>query len=250
MNDDTRQLRRLLADWTEVVAGTSHPQPPVYDGPDVTLTRLTEKTAEVDEGAAFIARVRTTSDGHPYIGKAIDNGARLIVAQRPPSAIDVTIPDDVVYLQVPPPPPPPPPPLPGARVCVCVCVCVCARPPPPPPPPPGGGGGGDTAGDRSVAGGRLGGLSQPRAGDDWHHRHRRQDDHRQLPVQHPGGGRGAGRAAQHHQSGCRRNGGAAGAARDDTGSAGGAALSAAHGRRRADPLRAGGHVTRAGPAPG
>ncbi len=100
MNDDTRQLRRLLADWAEVVAGTSHPQPPVYDGPDVTLTRLTEKTAEVDEGAAFIARVRTTSDGHPYIGKAIDNGARLIVAQRPPSAIDVTIPDDVVYLQV------------------------------------------------------------------------------------------------------------------------------------------------------
>ena len=51
-------------------------------------------------GACFIARVRETSDGHPYIGKAISNGASMILAQRPRSSLEIEIPQQVVYLQV------------------------------------------------------------------------------------------------------------------------------------------------------
>lgn len=96
-----RYLKQLLAGWKTAVSNTSLPPPPHYEGPDVLLARLTEKTSEVDPGACFVARVRTTSDGHPYIGKAIEKGARMILAQRPSAALDLTVPDDVVYLQVP-----------------------------------------------------------------------------------------------------------------------------------------------------
>ncbi|MEZ4517175.1 MAG: UDP-N-acetylmuramoyl-L-alanyl-D-glutamate--2,6-diaminopimelate ligase [Chloroflexota bacterium] len=97
---NTRQLKQLLAAWQEAVAGTSHPHPPVYDGLDVTLTRLTEKTGDVDAGACFVARVRTGSDGHPYIGKAIERGARAILAQRPSEAVGIHVPEGVAYLVV------------------------------------------------------------------------------------------------------------------------------------------------------
>ena len=96
----TRRLKQLLADWKTAVAHTSQPRPPIYTGPDIQLTRLTEKTSEVGPGAAFVARVRTGSDGHPYIGKAIKLGASLILAQRAPVELGLTIPDDVGYLQV------------------------------------------------------------------------------------------------------------------------------------------------------
>ena len=67
MVENTRNLKDLLAAWAAAVRETSHPQPPTYDGPDVAITRFTEKTSEVEPGAAFVARVRTGSDGHPYI---------------------------------------------------------------------------------------------------------------------------------------------------------------------------------------
>ena len=101
-----RSLKQLLADWqtavglTEVSTHTSHLQPPAYSGPDITLTHLTEKTSEVRPGACFVARVRTGSDGHPWIGKAIELGASMILAQRAPADLDLAIPDNVVYLQV------------------------------------------------------------------------------------------------------------------------------------------------------
>ena len=103
MNEDMRvgrKLKELLADWTGAVAGTSLPQPPEYDGPDLWLTHLTEKTSDVTPGACFIARVRETSDGHPYIGLAVDNGAALILAQKPVDLIDAQISEGTIYLQV------------------------------------------------------------------------------------------------------------------------------------------------------
>ncbi len=101
MVENTRNLKDLLAAWAAAVRQTSHPQPPAYDGPDVAITRFTEKTSEVEPGAAFVARVRTGSDGHPYIGRAIERGASLILAQRPPEEMGVAVPPGGVYLTVP-----------------------------------------------------------------------------------------------------------------------------------------------------
>lgn len=95
-----RSLKQLLASWRAAVAGTGHASPPPYAGPDVMLTHLTEKTAEVAPGACFVARVRAGSDGHPYIAQAIERGASMILAQRPAAELGVVVPKDVVYLQV------------------------------------------------------------------------------------------------------------------------------------------------------
>lgn len=98
--DGSRSLAQLLADWRSAVVGTTHCQPPTYQGPDVQITHLTEKSGEVTPGAGFVARVRTNSDGHPFIGMAIEKGASLVLAQRASSELGITIPKDVVYLQV------------------------------------------------------------------------------------------------------------------------------------------------------
>lgn len=100
MTDETRNLRDLLAAWAAAVEGTNHPQPPEYDGPDVSITRFTEKTSEVEPGVCFVARVRTESDGHPYIERAIEAGAGLILAQRPAQALGLHVPPGVIYLTV------------------------------------------------------------------------------------------------------------------------------------------------------
>ena len=73
--NNTRSLKTLLTAWQTAVSGTSHPQPPRYDGPDISLTGLIEHTDDVSAGSCFVARVRTGTDGHRYIGKAIENGA-------------------------------------------------------------------------------------------------------------------------------------------------------------------------------
>ncbi len=96
-----KNLKQLLSSWQTAVAGTEHTQPPDYNGPDVTITKLTEHTSQVDEGACFVARVREGSDGHPYISKAISNGAGVILAQRPAQSLNLELPQGVVYLQVP-----------------------------------------------------------------------------------------------------------------------------------------------------
>ncbi len=93
-------LHQLLSTWRAAVAGTRHPQPPAYDGPDVALTGFTEKSGEVEPGLAFVARVRTGSDGHPYIGDALARGASVILAQRPPEEAGVVVPPGVAYLTV------------------------------------------------------------------------------------------------------------------------------------------------------
>ena len=101
MLETTHSLKQLLRAWKKVVNGTNHPQPPDYEGKDILITKVTESTAEVNDGACFVARVREGSDGHPFIGKALALGARMILAQRPANSLDLEIPDDVVYLQVP-----------------------------------------------------------------------------------------------------------------------------------------------------
>jgi UDP-N-acetylmuramoyl-L-alanyl-D-glutamate--2,6-diaminopimelate ligase len=96
----SRSLKQLLAEWQAAVQQTGALQPPQYTGPDVNLTYLTEKTSEVRPGACFVARVRTGSDGHPWIGKAIELGASMILAQRSPDELGFAIPNNVAYLQV------------------------------------------------------------------------------------------------------------------------------------------------------
>lgn len=95
-----RSLRQLLADWQAIAEATGQLLPPAYDGPDLRIMRLTEKSSEVEPGACFVARVRPNSDGHPYIGQAIARGASMILAQRSPYDIGVDVPEGVAYLQV------------------------------------------------------------------------------------------------------------------------------------------------------
>ena len=97
---ETRSLHQLLTNWQTAVSNATHLQPPAYNGPDVTLSGLVEHTDHVTDGSCFVARVRTGTDGHRWIGKAIENGAAAILAQKPVSELDVVIPENIVYLQV------------------------------------------------------------------------------------------------------------------------------------------------------
>jgi UDP-N-acetylmuramoyl-L-alanyl-D-glutamate--2,6-diaminopimelate ligase len=92
---DVHSLKQLLRAWAQAVAGSSLPQPPAYVGRDAWFHCLVEHTDAVEPGAAFVARVRPTGDGHPYIPQAAGRGASLIVGQQPPPA-GFTVP----YLQV------------------------------------------------------------------------------------------------------------------------------------------------------
>lgn len=94
-------LSELLTAWRQAVHGTRLPQPPAYDGPDVWLTSIVEHTDAVTPGACFVARVRSGSDGHPYIGQAIARGASLIVGQRPLAELPTLQGVAVPYLRVP-----------------------------------------------------------------------------------------------------------------------------------------------------
>jgi UDP-N-acetylmuramoyl-L-alanyl-D-glutamate--2,6-diaminopimelate ligase len=101
LQSPTRSIKQLLADWQTAVTNTIHLPPPPYEGPDIAIPMFTEKTSEVTPSSSFVARVRTTSDGHPWIGKAIELGATFILAQRSPAELGLTVPENVVYWQVP-----------------------------------------------------------------------------------------------------------------------------------------------------
>ena len=98
---ETRSIKQLLANWQTAVTHTPHLQPPPYHGPDVAIQMFTEKTSEVTPGSSFVARVRTGSNGHPYIDKAIELGASFILAQKSPAELGLTEPENVIYWQVP-----------------------------------------------------------------------------------------------------------------------------------------------------
>lgn len=100
MAPDSRSLHQLLAAWREAVSGSNLPQPPSYEGPDIQLERLVEHTDHVTPGACFVARVRTGSDGHRYIGQAAERGASLTIGQRPRDALTAVLPPQQPYIQV------------------------------------------------------------------------------------------------------------------------------------------------------
>lgn len=92
-------LRDLLDKWETAVRDTSHPPPPLYQGPDVAISGFVEHSGEAGPGKCFVARVRTGTDGHPYIGRAVAQGASLILGQRPAAELGVDL-GDTPYLLV------------------------------------------------------------------------------------------------------------------------------------------------------
>ncbi len=104
-----RTLNSLLSAWTTAVSPSPQPAaiPPAYTGPDIPLTQLTDDSRAVQPGACFVARVRLRGDGsvwsdaHCYIPQAIEQGARVIIAQHSAAALGFAIPDAVLYLTVP-----------------------------------------------------------------------------------------------------------------------------------------------------
>lgn len=100
--EETRQLKQLITRWVEMAQKeTAVPAPPPYIGNDITIVKLVEHTGEVCQGAGFVARVRTTSDGHRWINQAIEQGATFILAEKPAQEVGVFVPAGVVYWQVP-----------------------------------------------------------------------------------------------------------------------------------------------------
>ncbi|MEM8859989.1 MAG: UDP-N-acetylmuramoyl-L-alanyl-D-glutamate--2,6-diaminopimelate ligase [Chloroflexota bacterium] len=97
---ESRSLNYLLNLWQEAVIGTPNLQPPSLLANDVRVANLVEHTGEVTQGSLFVARVRTGTDGHPYVPQAIQNGARVIVGQKELNELDFTIPNEIVYLKV------------------------------------------------------------------------------------------------------------------------------------------------------
>jgi UDP-N-acetylmuramoyl-L-alanyl-D-glutamate--2,6-diaminopimelate ligase len=95
MKPEMHSLHQLLRAWEQAVANTSLPQPPAFTGPDASFHSLLEHSGALEPGAAFVARVRPTGDGHPYIPQAVRRGASLIIGQQPAPA-DLGVP----YLQV------------------------------------------------------------------------------------------------------------------------------------------------------
>jgi UDP-N-acetylmuramoyl-L-alanyl-D-glutamate--2,6-diaminopimelate ligase len=96
---ETIYLSELIGRWNEAVAGTSHPQPPVLFDKDIQITDIVEHTDYVKSGSCFVARVRTESDGHPFIEKAVAKGASVIVGQRAIEELDNQL-GGVPYIQV------------------------------------------------------------------------------------------------------------------------------------------------------
>lgn len=97
--NQSRSLLWLLNEWQTAVS-THSPQPPIYTGPDVVIRCFVEDSRQAQPGAAFVARVRVGSDGHPYIGQAVARGASLVIAERPLTDLNLTLPEGVGYLQV------------------------------------------------------------------------------------------------------------------------------------------------------
>lgn len=98
-NHTPQKLSDLLAKWQKYAPAS--PPPPAAPGRDVLIHNFVEHTADVQPGSCFVARVRTGSDGHPYIPQAIERGASLIIGQKPAAELPFELPETVVYWSVP-----------------------------------------------------------------------------------------------------------------------------------------------------
>jgi UDP-N-acetylmuramoyl-L-alanyl-D-glutamate--2,6-diaminopimelate ligase len=98
-DNPSRSVRILLEDWATAVKGTDYPPPPNYDGPDVEISSIVEHTDYVKSGACFVARVRTGTDGHPFIGRAIQQGASTILGQYEVEDLGIDL-GNIPYLKV------------------------------------------------------------------------------------------------------------------------------------------------------
>ncbi|MEM7801554.1 MAG: UDP-N-acetylmuramoyl-L-alanyl-D-glutamate--2,6-diaminopimelate ligase [Chloroflexota bacterium] len=95
-----RSLHQLFNKWRTRATASGELTPPEDPGIDRDIVNLVEHTKEVVADSCFFALVRTYSDGHPYIGQAIANGASVIIGQRAQIELDLPIPSDVTYIQV------------------------------------------------------------------------------------------------------------------------------------------------------
>ena len=98
---ESRSILSLFHKWHSAVKGTTHLHPPkIEPSQEKDVTSIVEHTGEVIEGSIFVARVRTGSDGHPYIPQAIERGASVIIGEKSKDQLGFEIPEDVTYFQV------------------------------------------------------------------------------------------------------------------------------------------------------
>ncbi|MCO5195181.1 MAG: UDP-N-acetylmuramoyl-L-alanyl-D-glutamate--2,6-diaminopimelate ligase [Anaerolineae bacterium] len=98
-------LQHLLDKWQSFAQSFAQsgdfPTPHPFNQSDVRFSRFVEDSRQVTPGDCFVARVRPYSDGHPFIAQAIERGATLVIAEVSAESLSLTIPDTVIYWQVP-----------------------------------------------------------------------------------------------------------------------------------------------------
>jgi UDP-N-acetylmuramoyl-L-alanyl-D-glutamate--2,6-diaminopimelate ligase len=67
-----------------------------FEGQDLDITGIHSDSRKIQPGYLFVAVPGTQSDGHDYIGKAIENGAKVIVCQTLPTVVF----SDITYIPV------------------------------------------------------------------------------------------------------------------------------------------------------
>ena len=79
---------------SELIASLRYARLSQPDFTDFTVSTLTQDTREVKDGAVFVAVVGAVVDGHQFVGQAVANGAKMIIAQKP---VETDVP--VVYVK-------------------------------------------------------------------------------------------------------------------------------------------------------
>jgi len=67
---------------------------------DPIITGITDDSRQVRAGSFFVAHHGRGTDGHRYIGQAIQAGARAVAGEAPRDSLPVSLPEDIPYWQV------------------------------------------------------------------------------------------------------------------------------------------------------
>lgn len=94
-------LQTLIQEWAKFAQDKNIPRPPNPPPTDIQFNRFIEDSREIKSGDCFVARVRPYSDGHPFIQKAIDNGAVCVISEKPLADLTLTVPASVLFWHVP-----------------------------------------------------------------------------------------------------------------------------------------------------